>query len=197
MAVVGLSVDLSPVAIEVEAARALRDRWTSRGLPVAHNGTATSAAPGGREDVTAANEDAQINVELTKLLRVAQTNNEATSVPAHLDAVVTAHPARKCYALFVSPTTAERTITLFQHYNGTYRDEEGHKVAFMSFTTFNLFVDWLDSPDGQGFTVADFCRLLEELSRLGSDAEVLQHLNPDPPNARADSPVGTRKQVPF
>src|SRR5688572_313218 len=133
MASTTLTVDLSPAALEYEASRLFRDALKERGLTVRHNGTSTTCAPGGRPDVEMFNDDVHIDVERAKTLRVAQTNQDATSVPAHLDAIATANPGKKVFSLFVSPATFDRTAALFRHYNNTYSAIDHRKIAFADF----------------------------------------------------------------
>lgn len=172
-----LSLDLSPAALEVEAAAAFREALAHRGLTVKHLGTATSCAPGNGPDIVMSNRDVHIIVEVTKLRRVVQTNNEATPVAAHLDAAAEAHPEKITLALFVSPQTFGRTVTLFKRNNEAHRDRDDKRIAFMDFDSFNLFLEWLSTPRGRRLSIGGLCDLLKEISALSDDLSVLSYLN--------------------
>jgi len=172
-----ITVDLSPASLEFEASKLLREVFKDRGLAVRHNGTSSTHAPAGRPDIELFNDDVHINVETTKLIRVAQANQEATPVAAHLDDVAQANPGKAAFALFVSPTTFERTVDLFHHYNHTYAGRDDRKIAFMDFSTFNILMDWLVGPNGTAFRVVDLCNMLRDCARLQDDHSVLAYIN--------------------
>lgn len=172
-----LSIDRSPAALENEVAKSLREVLRDRGLTVRHNGTATSCAPGLRADVEMFNDDVHINVEVTKLLRVAQTNSEATPVPAHLDGAAGAHAGKRIYSIFISPSTCERTIRLFHDYNRRYAGRADQKIVFFDFNTYSLLMSWLSSEAGARLRVVDLLRLIETCAPLSSDAQLLDYLN--------------------
>ena len=108
-----ISIDLSPSAIEFEASKLLREAFKDRGLAVRHNGSSTTHAPGGKPDIELFNDDIHINFEITKLMRVAQTNQEATPVAAHLDEVAEENPAKKVLMLSKGKTGAYFISSLF------------------------------------------------------------------------------------
>src|SRR5665213_1355425 len=172
-----ISVDLSPIQLEVQTRRTLDDLLGARGLVVKHNGTASSHAPGGKPDIEMWNPDVHITVEVTKLRRVAQSNAEATPVTAHLDDVVASNPGKTCYSLFISPATFERTVDLFANYNHRYADEPDRKIACLNFNTFNLLCEWLSQAEQSDVTVADVIELIKGMSAVTGDDEVLAFLN--------------------
>jgi hypothetical protein len=172
-----ITVDLSPASLEYETSKLLKEAFKDRGLTVRHNGNSTTCAPGGRPDIVAFNDDVHINVETTKLLRVAQTNQEATPVPTHLDDTAASNPSKKVLAVFLSPHNFERTINLFHHYNNSYAALDHRKIAFVDFSTFNIFLDWLLSSRGANFRVVDLCQTIRACAALGSDHEVLEYIN--------------------
>ena len=136
----------------------------------------TEHAPGGVADIELFNDDVHIAVETTKLLRVAQTNNEATPVPAHLDDLAGRYPAKKCFALFVSPRTFARTVRLFHLYNRDRAAADHLRIAAVDFTAFNLLTEYLQSEEGNSLTVAQFLGLVRGVAPLADDDEVLSGL---------------------
>ena len=172
-----LNIDMSPAELEFRTAQNLRSLLGPRGLTIRHNGTAARTAPGNTPDIDIFNGDVHIIVETTKMTRVAQTNAEATPIAAHLDAVASQQPGKLTYCLFVSPMTAPRTSTMCGHYNHSYAGQRDRKIACLDFNAFNMLVDWLESPGGAGFNVADLCAMLEGASAAHDDASCLEFLN--------------------
>lgn len=172
-----ITIDLSPASLESEVAKVLKDLLKDRGLSVRHNGTTTSTAPGGKSDIDLFNDDVHITVETTKLIRVSQSNAEATSVTAHLDSAAAANPGKKTFSIFISPRTFKRTSDHFRLYNKANEALDDKKAVSLSFNTFNIFCDWLKTQPPEKFRVVDLLKLLRRIADLEDDDEVLAHLN--------------------
>jgi type I restriction-modification system DNA methylase subunit len=154
----------------------LRDVFRNRGLDVRHNGSAKRTAPGNKPDIDLNSESSHAIVEATKLRRVAQANNEATSVPAHLDQRAREYPHKRVFGIFVSPETADRTRQAFRRYN---QDPlaDGRWLLAVDFDCFNLLVEYLGSPSGQEVTIKRLFDVFQAAATRGSDDQVLELLN--------------------
>ena len=171
-----ITSDLSPAALESEIAKALRDGLRSQGLSVTHNGSATTPARGGLPDIDVDGLDIHLNIEATKMRRVAQSNAESTSVTAHLDERAEEAPAKLHIGILVSPETAARTREHYRLYNKDH-EEDGRLFVGMDFDAFNLLAEFLLSTAGQKAATKDLTSALEECAAATSDADVLAILN--------------------
>jgi len=102
--------------LEQKITEDFKKAFSKRGLEVTHQGKPKSSATGGRPDIIAKSNKIIITIEPTKTKKSNQ-DREFQAVRDHLITIKEANPKHKCFCLFISPETSQRTIDSIKDHN--------------------------------------------------------------------------------
>lgn len=144
-----------------------------RGFSVIHNGTKNSHAPGGKADIEASNKSYVITFEVTKSKGSSQ-DREFQSIRDHLIDVKKQNPKKKCFCVFVSPTTSARTLDSIRDQN-QQRANEGKmdmRIAPLAFDALELWVTRLKESVKDLYPVNEFMKIFEQHREFIDDMRI-------------------------
>lgn len=150
-----------------------RRSYTKRGLDVKHLGKPTSSASGGRPDIIAKNDDVYITIEPTKTKKSGQ-DREFQAIRDHLSDIKNLNPKHKCYCIFISPETSQRTIDSIKDYN-KQRENEGStdmRILPMDFLTCEILTKKLIEADSSLYPFNDFVACFKEHNSFIDDLRI-------------------------
>lgn len=134
-----------------------------RGFDVKHHGKKESHTPGGLPDITATSDKIIISIEATKSKKSSQ-DREFQSIRDHLTNIKQDNPKHKCYCLFISPETSQRTIDSIKDHN-KQRENEGKpdlRILPIDFLTCEILIKKLTESDALLYPVKDFISCFEK-----------------------------------
>jgi type I restriction-modification system DNA methylase subunit len=158
--------------VTIELAKALN----KRGFDVKHNGTATSAAPGGVPDIEVWDNYYQINVEVTKTTK-SSADREYLAIKDHLEKAKANHPERECFVWYISPETHYRMINAMREFNVSSKAESDLKMMPFAFSTFELFLDKLIHSTKDEYTKHEIINLFSKYLYFVDDERILKVLH--------------------
>lgn len=128
-----------------------------RGFIVRHNGSKTNSAPGGVSDIDATSDNIIINIEVTKLKKSSQ-DREFQSIRDHLFDTKNENQKHKCYCLFISPQTSQRTIDSIKDHNNQREKENKADLRIMpiDFLTCEILTKKLTEAEASVYSIDSF-----------------------------------------
>lgn len=146
-----------------------------RGLQVRHNGSLNNPAPAGVPDIDVWNDDFHINVEATKTTK-SSADREMLSVADHLARRKTQYPAKRCYAIYVSPETHYRMIHAISDHNFAREKLDDQKIMPLSFSNLELLFTKLKEFHKDLCPIGQFIGLFDRFKDFVDDERVLKGL---------------------
>jgi len=153
----------------------LRLALEKRGFHVRHNGSLRHPAPAGVPDIEVWNDQYHINFEVTKATK-SRADREFPSVADHLNERKIRFPAKKCFAVYVSPETHYRMINAIHDYNFMRESEIDLKIMPLNFSNLELLVKRLQDAHKDFFPPKQIVGLFKRFRDFVDDERVLRVL---------------------
>lgn len=153
---------------------------------VVHNGTPISHATGGKPDIQIYFKNYIINIEPTKTTKSNQ-DREFQAIRDHLNDVKQENSSKKCYCIFVSPETSQRTIDSIKDYNKQRLDEGKNdmKILPLSFDALELWTKKLAENEKELYPFSSFIELFDLTNKYIDDLRIykliIKTIFPDDP----------------
>jgi len=161
--------------LEQTLAKDLHLALQKRGFIVRHNGTLERPAKSGLPDIEMWTVDLHINVEATKTVR-SGADREMLSVADHLATSKKSYPAKKCFAVYVSPETHYRMVNAIRDHNVARQGLRDERIMPMSFSNFEMFVTKLADAHKDEYTAEQIAKLFDRFLDFVDDERVLKVL---------------------
>jgi type I restriction-modification system DNA methylase subunit len=158
-------------AIASDLDKALRKReWKVR-----HNGTATTHAPAGKPDIEVFDDQIHINVEVTKSIHSAQ-DREWLSIKDHFEETKKNNIGKKCFMLFLSPSTHYRTIDSIKDWNFAHQTDPDLRVLPLCFSTFETIVTKFIESTKEQFPKKQLLALFSDFVQFIDDESIFRYI---------------------
>ena len=168
--------DLDPRrALEQTITGDLKLALKKRGFQVWHNGSPTKPAPRDKPDIETSTKEVHINVEVTKTTK-SSADREMLSVADHLTKIKASHPAKRCFAIYVSPETHYRMINAIRDFNVARETERDMKIMPLCFSNLELVITKLIPAHRDVYTKKQILSLFERYRDFVDDERVLRVL---------------------
>lgn len=155
----------------------LKAALEKHGFTVIHNGAWDSHAPGRKPDIVVFDDEYVLIFEVTKAKSAAQ-DREFQPIRSHLKDIKTQNPEKRCFCVYVSPKTSERTLDSIHDHN-YQRASEGKtdmKILPFAFNAFELWATRLKANPSHKYPIKDFIGIFEKYSEFTDDSHVLSLL---------------------
>ncbi len=155
--------------IAVDFSKALK----KRDYDVKHNGSKNNSAPGGITDIQAGSNNIIINIEVTKLKKSSQ-DREFQSIRDHLIKTKEENQKHKCFCLFISPETSQRTIDSIKDYNNQ-RERDGKldmRIMPLDFFTCEILTKKLTESEASVYDFNNFIKCFSEHKSFIDDLRI-------------------------
>lgn len=147
--------------------------FAKRGFEVKHLGKPKSSASGGRPDIIAKSDKIIITIEPTKTKKSNQ-DREFQAIRDHLSLIKESNPKHKCYCLFISPETSQRTIDSIKDHN-KQRDNEGKpdlRILPIDFLTCEILTKKLIESEASLYPIDDLLSCFEKHNSFIDDLRI-------------------------
>ncbi len=164
--------DLDPrTQLEQQITKDLKDAFEKRGFQIRHNGTTTSQSTGGLPDIDLWNEQIHINVEVTQTTK-SSSDREMLSISDHLNKRKKEFSKKKCFTVYVSPSTHYRMINAIHDYN-TARKTLDQKIIPICFPTFELIIQKLSTSHRDIYPIDQILTVFDRYYEFVDDDKIL------------------------
>lgn len=160
--------------VEQEITMDLKNALEKRGFTVKHNGTNETHAPAGKSDIEMWDNDAHINIEITKSVKSSQ-DREWQSIKDHFQETKKANSNKRCFMWFISPETYYRTIGSIKDWNFDHDGDDDQKIIPICFNTLELFLTKLIQTTKDNFPKKQILTIFDNFTNFVDDENVLRH----------------------
>jgi type I restriction-modification system DNA methylase subunit len=158
-------------AITADLKRAL----DKRGFHTEHQGTELNSALGDRPDIIVENGTVRINVEVTTSTKSA-SDREYPAIKDHLVRTKQTNSNKKCFIIYVSPSTHYRMINEMRDFNILRKNESDMKMLPLSFANFEFLINKLVTSPPDLYQKKQLMSIFDEYRFFVDDARVLEIL---------------------